>query len=244
MNNDLELLQLIFHEEYCRIEIQNNMVEITNLNSDLKGYVRFWIQDQDEDENENRLCCGIEFITNKMGISGSEILRRIERFCKERSQGVNFLSLQDGSQIQQYGYDFSLFVINILKKGISYYNERGYLQKSFVEDVSYWNSIKNENFINTVKQVNDKKMSEYNDYLIFREFKDLNVSEMLNFVVSFDTFENDTFLDVGIYIYDNVRFEKEITDHELKLLIYLYNLCCIFIHYGDDDEGMLYKTLD
>ena len=101
--------------------------------------------------------CGIHSICSDIGISVPEIPMRIEKFCSKRTLRLTFLDLEDDSYINYEDNKFSLFIINILKKGLSYYNERGYLQKIFTEDVAHWNELKNKNFIRTVAEIDNKK---------------------------------------------------------------------------------------
>ena len=92
----------------------------------------------------------------------------------------------------------------------------------------------------------DKKLSEYNNYLIDRrdDINGLKISEIINHLKSFSDSEECTFSDIGTFIYDMVRHENK-RDREYKTIIwYLYNLCCLFIRYTNDEEWMLYKTLN
>lgn len=73
----------------------------------------------------------IHSINNKVGISGKEIIQKIEEYAIAINR--NLIFLEDASFVKWKGLSFELYVINICKCGLSYYNELGYYSDTSTE---------------------------------------------------------------------------------------------------------------
>lgn len=168
----------------------------------LSNNIIFYV-DYDNDNNETLF---IHFISNAIGISGKEILNRIERFCLMRNPKILKLSLEDDSFVMWQSYKIRLSHLNILKKGLSYYNEQGYLQETFSEYLSHWNALKDRKFLEV-----------------------FNVNENIKRILS----DSDTIKDVGEFLYDTIKNNKNIDPF---IVIDLFDLCCTKIQYEHCQE--------
>lgn len=179
----------------------------------------------------------IHSINNKMGISGKETLNKIEQFCNLRMPKIKTISLEDDSFVMWKGYRINLTCLNILKKGLSYYNEQGYLQETFTEDVAHWNALKNKKVIETFKDEKienfklDQKLKEGN-FICFDHNKELSINEIL-YLLKDVLINEDTFSSVGNFLYDIIRNDK---DEDPIIVTNLLTLCCIKIKNSMCDE--------
>ena len=249
MDSDLNLLQSIFPGVF--ISKYNNGPDNYSLGETKRVYgspeypIKFTIPKNGYNE------CYIEYLSASLGLSGTEVLRRIELFCLTKSVKITVVSLQDASSIQWSGYNFSLAHINIMKKGISWYNERGYFQRDFTSNVAHWENLKSLNFVQVLKEHESKtpqqlKRSYFFDTRIDSYSKSKPISEFLIELQSYRNFEDDTFEEVGSLL--NGIFRKELdeteSDESLNLInctLCLYVLCLSMMKYSSDS---LIKNLE
>lgn len=250
MSYNLDLILELFPEfssgilpdsnEYYVIAPKRKHVFIPTLKDINYKTITFYVEFNNEDE-----ILFIHTINNAMGISGKETLRRIEQFCLLREPQIKKISLEDASTVTWKGYDISLSRLNILKKGLSYYNEQGYLQSTFTEDVSHWNNLKNKKFLhtfqcepieyvdsltgNTEKLNLDKKLEE-TALIKFDLNENLSTNEILSSLVDFLS-EEDTFRDAGIFLNDTIKNNR---DEDPIIVLNLFTLCCMKIKYETD----------
>jgi hypothetical protein len=127
----------------------------------------------------------IYYITNKFGISGKEILIKIETFAK--CFGLNKIELYDNSMIIINNKEYSLFILNIIYYNHSFYGRYGYSSDEYNEILEKWNILK----------------SEYFDLKFIDKYKHIN-----NLIYLYEN-ENTTFYELGLSIYNNIEYQNK-----------------------------------
>ena len=77
---------------------------------------------------------------NKCKYKGVENLEKIENMCLHLD--VEYLYLEDQSNIEFQGYNINLGLLSILSKGDSWYNSLGYKQTNYKKEKLKWNSLR------------------------------------------------------------------------------------------------------
>lgn len=225
MEYSLSLVKELFPECKCQLVansdeyyvVLSKSEESKNKPSLNEFNVTFYVDYTDEDEE----MLFIHSIDRKVGISGKEILRRIEEFCRRRN--IKKISLEDDSYVMWRDHKIQLSFLNIMKKGLSYYNEQGYLQDTFTEDVAHWNNLKNRYVLDeylTADHIHENAglVNRYPSQINLRDTV-LSLSEIL---------QGETFKSVGEFLYDTVRYDR---DEDEDIVIKLFVVCCSKIQY-------------
>ena len=84
--------------------------------------------------------------------SGEAILNLIDKLAKLIPE-CKTISVRDDLNMYKCSYDFKLATITILLTGISWYNERGYLQASYMDDTEYNRKIINMTVKDALKKL-------------------------------------------------------------------------------------------
>jgi hypothetical protein len=222
---ELEYLQTLF-PKFQIIKEKDEDYFIIGKSKNIYNNISFY---SDIDEEDKKYLC-LHTINSNVGMSGKEILNKIENYASHFN--FEYITLEDSSYVVFKDFEFSLPHLNIMSKGLSYYNECGYFQDTFIEDISSWNNLKDKLVLNEIKDYFEFKGM----FIINRKQKIYNIIDLEKGIRFLKT--SDTFLDIGKYIYNIIRNDE---DEDLDIIRDLFIIICNFIDYGN---GSMCTTLN
>jgi hypothetical protein len=128
-NNIIEVLKRFFQPPLFTIE-----------QSDAQEYT-YKIRSNDKSNHDYLICANITFLRdhifiNSLGkckIKGGETLKIIEKIA-EQFENINYISLQDVSNLDYHRSSINLYIYKILTKGQSWYNSLGYRSDTYTKE--------------------------------------------------------------------------------------------------------------
>lgn len=218
LEKKLEYLRELFPD--MKIEKNDWHIIVIGNNKSMFDNVFFSLTDDDDKDKTFY----INSIQSKIGLNGKTILNKLENFALKF--GFKQIYLEDSSHVSWKGIKFYLSYLTIMCKGLSYYNQQGYYQDTFVQDFNHWNKIKNKPILSSIKD-----MTIFSAKFILSLYFDDDV-------ISVDSLKkgihylnpDDTFLSIGTYIYDVIRNNRDV---DIDIVCDLFIIISNCINYGN-----------